>query len=168
MYKITVRVSALIVLASVFAAAHVMQHHVEYKPVTAEQLTRLHGHMGPYVVIGAKMGEFAVEKYGMPRYFGVTVEVECPASPPFTCIIDGLQMATGATMGKRNIHLKDGEGMRVIIRDDESGKWLDFTLTDEARTMLAEWEKTRMDVEERGARCFEMEPDHLFKAVIHE
>ena len=58
----------------------------------------LHRHLGVYAVIGVKMGIRARE------YFGTGVDEMNVASyagltPPFSCMNDGLQVSTGATLG---------------------------------------------------------------------
>ncbi|MFN8258357.1 MAG: nucleoside hydrolase [Bacteroidales bacterium] len=63
-----------------------------------------HGHLGIFSIVGAKMGIFARE------YFGVGVDklqiISCAgAIPPYSCLNDGLQVSTGATLGQGTISL---------------------------------------------------------------
>ncbi len=65
-----------------------------------------HGHLGVYSIIGAKMGILARE------YFGVSTDLLKIGSyagsiTPFSCMNDGLQVSTGATLGQGTIHLID-------------------------------------------------------------
>jgi len=65
-----------------------------------------HGHLGPWVTVGAMIGEHALKQLKTLGQW--EVEVICWMPPerqrqPFSCILDGLQTSTGATMGKRNI-----------------------------------------------------------------
>ncbi|MCB2194722.1 MAG: nucleoside hydrolase [Bacteroidetes bacterium] len=60
--------------------------------------SELHRHLGVYALIGAKMGVRAKEYFGagadelkIVSYAGLT--------PPFSCLNDGLQVSTGATIG---------------------------------------------------------------------
>jgi len=60
--------------------------------------SELHGHLGIYSIIGAKMGIRARE------YFGAGVDElkimsYAGLNPPFSCLNDGLQVSTGATLG---------------------------------------------------------------------
>ncbi len=139
-----------------------MHTEVEFRPSTMKELERFHGHVGPFVVFGSHMGEYAVTKYDMPRYFGVTVEVECPAQPPHSCLIDGLMVSTGATYGKKNIHHTHAKDIRVIISDDETGAQVIFTIKKSALDMLKKWEEENMPVPERGAKSFAMKSEDLF------
>lgn len=65
-----------------------------------------HGHLGVYSIIGAKMGILARE------YFGVSTDLlkiksYAGSVTPFSCMNDGLQVSTGATLGQGTISLTD-------------------------------------------------------------
>lgn len=68
----------------------------------------LHRHLGIYSIIGAKMGIRAMEILGAPFD---TIEVVSFAgnNPPLSCLNDGLQVATGATLGRGRIKILDTE-----------------------------------------------------------
>lgn len=139
-----------------------MHTDVPFRPSTMEELERFHGHLGPFVVLGSHMGEYAVTKYDMPRYFGVTVEVECPAIPPEACLIDGLMVSTGATYGKKNIHHTHAKEIRVIISDDATGAEAIFSLKPSTLAMLKQLKEGDMSPEELGEKCFAMKAEELF------
>jgi len=145
-----------------------MYHNIPFTPLTQEQLARFHGHMGPLVVLGAKMGEHAVTKHDMPRYFGVRVEVECPEGPPSTCLADGLQCSTGATMGKGNISHEPAQEFKVVITDTEEGKSVLYRFKDSTKQLLKKWVDEDVDVEERGRLAFEMKAEDLFEVEVKE
>ena len=139
-----------------------MVSHVPFRPLTIEELERFHGHVGPAAALGARMGEHAITTGNIPRYFGLTVLVECPAAPPGSCLIDGLQMATGATMGKKNILHTPAEAVKVTISDDKSGKKYVYTLKPATQALLKRWSEEKPDVEERGKKLFQMKAEELF------
>lgn len=63
-----------------------------------------HGHLGVYSIVGAKMGIRARE------YFGIGTDLLSIISyggsvTPFSCMNDGLQVSTGATLGQGTIKL---------------------------------------------------------------
>lgn len=148
-----------------FSTAHQtgMKTTVRYQTHTMEDMERFHGHVGPFVVLGTMIGEDAVTQQGIPPYFGLEVVVECAAAPPFTCILDGLQLGTGATMGKKNlIHNVVESGFRITINDMETGKSLVYQLTPELQAQLKKWEDEKVDVGERAEIVFAMKPEELF------
>ena len=61
-----------------------------------------HGHQCPFMPIGYRMGRLALEKLGVEREkdHGFFVIAELGEGHPQTCMMDGIQAATGATFGK--------------------------------------------------------------------
>ncbi|MBM3314357.1 formylmethanofuran dehydrogenase [candidate division WOR-3 bacterium] len=64
---------------------------------------RFHGHLGPWLVLGLRAGAFAVRKLGGTP-FERRATVWCPEAPPCSCFLDGVQLSSGCTLGKANIH----------------------------------------------------------------
>ena len=66
-----------------------------------------HEHMGIYSILGAKMGLRAREYF----HLGID-ELEilsfAGSTPPVSCLNDGLQVSTGATLGHGTITLGEG------------------------------------------------------------
>lgn len=93
------------------ASSHNRLHY--YQPQSADRpwlakAAGLHGHLGPWVVIGAMIGQNAIERLQTTGQWEIEVICWMPPDkqhPPFTCILDGLQATSGATMGKQNIRL---------------------------------------------------------------
>ena len=84
-----------------------------------DQAKEFHGHLGPFAILGRMMGDRAVQLLGGKRHFGIRTVVRCPDAPPPSCIVDGLQVSTGCTMGKRNIELiPDDEIVVTVVCDD--------------------------------------------------
>jgi formylmethanofuran dehydrogenase subunit E len=80
---------------------------------------RLHGHSGPYLNLGIKMGLLALEILEVKGYFDLSTEVELDYRTPMSCLIDGLQVSTGCTLGKGNIKVKDNPGIiRALFKTD--------------------------------------------------
>jgi hypothetical protein len=78
-------------------------------PAWVVDAAKLHGNMGPGVIAGAIVGHDAISKLGYPKPWEVQVTLYLPQDhqiPGYNCILDGLQSATGATMGKGNISLR--------------------------------------------------------------
>jgi inosine-uridine nucleoside N-ribohydrolase/formylmethanofuran dehydrogenase subunit E len=63
-----------------------------------------HGHLGVFSIVGAKMGIKARELFSVgPDMLNVVTNAGC--KPPYSCLNDGLQVSTGATLGMGTIHL---------------------------------------------------------------
>lgn len=95
-------------------------------------LRAFHGHLGPYVVAGLRLGRYAVARLDADPHFGVEAEVHCPDRPPPSCAMDGIQFATGCTLGKRNIAHHVADGVRARFRNRNTGAELVVGLRPEA------------------------------------
>ncbi|MEM3442503.1 MAG: FmdE family protein [Candidatus Bathyarchaeia archaeon] len=76
-----------------------------------------HGHLGPFLVIGVKLGEFAKKKLGE----NMNVLTKVPFITPFSCIIDGVQVATKCTVGNRKLLIEDSN-KEIIIQFKQGSK----------------------------------------------
>ncbi len=77
-------------------------------------LVEFHGHLGPYLIIGFKMGELSNELLGKETgagsgYLLKKAIVKTGTKPPMSCIIDGIQYISGCTLGKGNIEIIDSQ-----------------------------------------------------------
>ena len=70
--------------------------------IAPEWAFEFHGHQCPFMPIGYRMGRLALEKLGVEREkdHGFFVFAELGEGHPQTCMMDGIQAATGATFGK--------------------------------------------------------------------
>lgn len=94
------------------------------KPFTDLEFAKsFHGHFGPYLVIGIKMGNRAVTMLGADTCFHLKAEVRCAAGPPPSCVLDGIQLSTGCTMGKKNIsHIVSDDGVEAVFTNTDTGQ----------------------------------------------
>jgi pyrimidine-specific ribonucleoside hydrolase len=63
-----------------------------------------HGHLGVFSIVGAKMGIKAREFFGVGADM-LEVTTFAGTKPPYSCLNDGIQVSTGATLGMGTIHL---------------------------------------------------------------
>jgi len=90
-----------------------------------------HGHLGPYLILGLLAGEYALKKLGCRKHFGIEVEARGADKKPKSCLIDGLQLSTGATFGKGNIRKVKARGITVLFSSRESKKKIILSLKKE-------------------------------------
>jgi hypothetical protein len=75
-------------------------HRQPSDPAWMATVVQFHGHLGPAVIAGARIGMIGLRAVEAKGYFDVEVTCEGPlAKPPQSCLLDGLQVATGATIG---------------------------------------------------------------------
>jgi formylmethanofuran dehydrogenase subunit E len=84
---------------------------------------QFHGHLGPWLVAGLRIGAAGLRAVGADGYFDVDITVEGPlALPPQACFLDGLQVSTGATLGKRNLKWVEAPRLIVRVKNVRTGK----------------------------------------------
>ena len=74
--------------------------------------SELHRHLGTYSIVGAKMGLRARERFNV-ALDELRVESRAGLKPPLSCVNDGLQVATGASLGRGTITVVDERAARV-------------------------------------------------------
>jgi len=95
-------------------------------PEELERLRQFHGHLGPYVVLGIRLGTVLLRELRARPHFGLDVHVTGPLTPPPRCVLDGLQLSTGCTMGKGNLSLDEGDHVVVQGTNRDTGTTLTF------------------------------------------
>jgi len=86
--------------------------------VIYERAVLLHGHSGPYLALGVAIGLAGLRRLDSTGYSGLEVECYCGFKPPVSCFLDGVQVATGCTIGKGNLIIKDGDRLETLFRTD--------------------------------------------------
>jgi len=106
-----------------------------------ETIEKFHGHLGPYVVLGYRMGLIANEKLGKDPFCKNAV-VHTGNTPPISCMVDGIQLSSGCTLGKGNIKIidnkeaiaefsnKSNEKLRIKLKENVKEE-IDTTVTEE-------------------------------------
>jgi formylmethanofuran dehydrogenase subunit E len=73
-----------------------------------DAVAAVHGGAGPWAVAGYRMGEFALQRLGLERGSGdLDVTHASPSEVQYSCIADGAAAATGASLGKLNLHWQE-------------------------------------------------------------
>jgi formylmethanofuran dehydrogenase subunit E len=70
---------------------------------------KLHGHLGPFLVVGVRMGGVAKRVFNQDARndFKFQVTVKVPLVIPFSCTIDGIQAATRCTIGNQRLRIEN-------------------------------------------------------------
>lgn len=75
-----------------------------------EKAADFHGHLGPFLVIGVRMGNAAqrvLSSYEENSKLQITAKI--PFLTPFSCIIDGIQVTTKCTVGNQKLKIENSE-----------------------------------------------------------
>jgi formylmethanofuran dehydrogenase subunit E len=127
-------------------------------PTELENLKKFHGHLGPYVVVGFRMGSLAVEKIGV-RGKGLRCIVRTGTKPPISCIIDGVQFSSSCTLGKGNIKVEDeGVAEAVFFKNEKTIK---IRLRDEIKNRVDK-EMSKENEEKLSLWVYGLDEEELF------
>jgi len=152
-------------LGHLYAHGPVERHaHSPAPEVPAETMLRaFHGHLGPYVVIGYRMAGLALSEIGSEGHFGVSAEVHSPLETPRSCLIDGVQIGSGCTLGKGNIMVAKAPEPAWARFTAAGGEEVTVRLRRDIPALVRELVNSE-GVEAAGRAFFQMRLDSLFTA----
>jgi len=135
-------------------------HPVESDPDWLAAAVQFHGHLGPWATAGLRLGMAARKAAGAEGYFDLEVECHGPlARPPRSCFLDGLQVSTGATLGKRNLRWIEADELVVRVENTATGRNVYVRPSKRLLEMLA---SIRPPAEKSGAKdSSAVERDHV-------
>lgn len=87
-----------------------------------EKAAEFHGHLGPFLTIGVRMGQIGLNRVGMPKCKSLVVTASLPLCVPFSCIIDGLQITTKCTTGNQKLSLINSTKIQVKFERKDNGR----------------------------------------------
>lgn len=99
----------------------------------------IHGHLGIYSTLGAKMGLRAREEFASRGLLGhISIVSDAGSIPPLSCLNDGLQVSTGATVGHGLFALSGAEPGAPTARFSCEGVSFTLSLKDSFRQQIEE------------------------------
>lgn len=101
---------------------------------TLKKIEQFHGHLGPYAVLGYRMGRIANEKLGADPFLKAAI-VWTNSTPPMSCVIDGIQISSGCTTGKANLTVLSGDIPKARF-SDKNGKKIEVLLRDSVKNEI--------------------------------
>jgi formylmethanofuran dehydrogenase subunit E len=131
------------------------------KRIDLKEAKKFHGHLGPYLVLGILAGELALKKLKGKKYLGLEVKVYGANKKPKSCLIDGLQLSTGATYGKGNIEKFNGPFIKIAFRNHINNRKIFLKFKNKLLKQLNE-AKTHKDSELLARKLYITAPSELF------
>jgi pyrimidine-specific ribonucleoside hydrolase len=89
-----------------------------------------HGHLGVYSIVGAKMGIKACEIFGVGSD-QLKVTSFAGTKPPYSCLTDGIQVSTGATLGMGTISISSDSIPKPMAIFVYKGRQIKISLKEE-------------------------------------
>lgn len=87
-----------------------------------EKAAEFHGHLGPFLAIGVRMGRLGLDRVGIAKGKSLVVTASLPLRVPFSCIIDGLQITTKCTTGNQKLSLINSAKIQAKFERKDNGK----------------------------------------------
>ncbi len=80
-----------------------------------QEVKRSHGHVGPWNVLGYRMGQAALREFGSQwGYHDLDIVCYIPMRTPFSCLADGVVIGTGNSIGRLDIRLAEAASLELI------------------------------------------------------
>lgn len=130
-----------------------------------KEAVEFHGHLGPYLILGVLAGEAALKKLKAKKYFGIRLKVYGANKRPKSCLIDGLQLSTGATQGKGNIEKFGGPKIKILFFNCPGKAKLVLHFKNSLLRQL-ETAKTHKDAESLARRLYKTDPLDIFSLEL--
>jgi formylmethanofuran dehydrogenase subunit E len=91
---------------------------------------KLHGHLGPFLVLGVRMGMIARKALNVAddKRTSLRANVKVPLSPPFSCLLDGIQASTSCTVGNQRLTMENSEVICVSFAKQNGAETVKITL----------------------------------------
>jgi formylmethanofuran dehydrogenase subunit E len=74
-----------------------------------EKAAEFHGHLGPFLVIGVRIGKTVKQILNNEEYSKLQATVKIPLLTPFSCVIDGIQAITHCTVGNQKLRIENSQ-----------------------------------------------------------
>ena len=129
--------------------------------ISLNRAKEFHGHVGPYLILGILMGERGLKKLRAKKYFSLKVKVRGVGRKPKSCLIDGLQLSTGATYGKGNIQKLNGKNISVVFYSLLNKRQIKISLKNNLVKRL-NLLKGHRESEAFARKIYKTRPDNLF------
>jgi formylmethanofuran dehydrogenase subunit E len=130
------------------------------------QIKRMHGHVGPWNVLGHRIGKAALREFDT-KWGWHELDVICyvPIKTPYSCMADGLVIGTGNSIGRLDLRLAEVVSCDFIHacvrRKDRTGPVLVFR---PKRAYLRQIDAPKPEELEKLSReCNNMEESDLFE-----
>jgi formylmethanofuran dehydrogenase subunit E len=129
-------------------------------------IKRMHGHVGPWNVLGWRIGQAALREFDT-NWGRHDLDIICyiPMETPYSCMVDGLVLGTGNSIGRLDIHLAEVMSIDLIYvairRKDGTGPIL--ILRPRPKYLKQIEKRTVHELEELSKQCSTMKEGDLFQ-----
>jgi formylmethanofuran dehydrogenase subunit E len=134
-------------------------------PSLIEKAVKLHGHLGPFLVIGVRMGEVAksnvvFDDKNSPR---LRASIKTPPFTPFSCVIDGIQASTSCTVGNQRLRIENSaKEITATFRLEDTNRAVKILVNPKVVEDLINEMSKGADAEQLAQKIANMQAEQLF------
>ena len=134
-----------------------------------KETVRLHGHLGPFLVIAVRIGRLANEKLkpNHSEHCSLQAHFKVPLHPPHSCMLDGIQSTIQCTVGKGRLSFEEPEKIAAEFRLHGLDSTLQTTVDPKFVKSLMQQIKTGVPLDLLAEHAASMEEDGLFKIKLN-
>lgn len=145
-----------------------MQSQEKQLKVMISDAQKLHGHLGPFLVIGVRMGAIARRALSVPgdQCAGLKANVKVPLFPPFSCLLDGIQAATNCTVGNQRLTIENSEDICANFTERNASKTVKITLNSQMAEKLKKKRAENSLTEKYALELVKTPENQLFNVKI--
>lgn len=130
-----------------------------------------HSHLGPFLVIGVRAGLIGLERLKAKRGDpGLAATILLKYTIPFSCAFDGVQFATGCTMGNKRLELEDSQD--IVLRLKKNGDGVEIAVNratfDELKKVLLAKDLKDEEIRSLAYSVASMDESLLFNVKLLE
>jgi formylmethanofuran dehydrogenase subunit E len=123
---------------------------------------KLHGHLGPFLVMGVRMGKTAKKVLGVRGNGKLQADAKIPLLTPFSCVLDGIQATTNCTIGNQKLRIKNSKKEIAVSFTVDSAKAIKISVKPEIVKKLMNKISEGASNEELAREIARMPEDMLF------
>lgn len=130
-----------------------------------EKAGDFHGHLGPFLVVGVRAGLRGLrELQARKENLDVSAKARLTYSVPYSCILDGIQVATGCTIGNTRLTYEDSSNPMILFRN-KAGRAVAVSILPEAIDELMRQLAKDASSDEAAYKAAAMADEELFKVA---
>jgi len=130
-----------------------------------EKARDLHGHLGPFLVVGIRAGLRGLrELQTRKENLDVSAKAWLTCSVPYSCILDGIQVATGCTIGNRRLTYENSPNPMILFQN-RAGRAVTVSILPEAIDELMRQLAKDAPAEEAAHKAAAMAEEELFEVA---
>ena len=138
------------------------------RSATINAAQKFHGHLGPFLVLGVRMGEAAIKQFNLVgnERLDLRANVKVPLQTPFSCLLDGIQVSTTCTIGNQRLTIQNAQNIQATFTTQNKPKTVKITINETLNQQLKQKQTQNKLTEEYAKEIADMPENQLFNITL--